>query len=195
MRLLITTLALLIAASTAAQSTTIVDVTATATTTVTQTATNIDGRGPCDGFYGACVVYGGYGGPAAYTTTVYATGSSPRTTITTPTSTTTFVTSTSTIMQTTTVSGTTTVSNSGACNDYDGACVVYGSGGTATSTVYAGSSTTSAHHGNGDGEIGETSDSGNDGAIGNAASTDKRQIGGLVAGCLVMLSLVLGAST
>lgn len=116
------------------------------TTTVTQTVTGTEGA--CDNFYGACVVYT-YGGTAAYTTTVY--GSSPATTISTPTSATTRV--------TTTTEKTITVSGTGACNNYEGACVVYGAAESPTTTVYSGSS--NGHGGSSDGEIGETSNEGN----------------------------------
>ena len=141
-------------------STTVVEV--TATTTVTASASGNE-SGACDNFYGACVVYGGYGS-AAYTTTVYA-GSATRTVTTTTGQ----QTSTSLVTSTTTVVQTTTASNSGACDSYDGACVVYGTNGVATTTVYSGSSTNTSK-GNGDGEIGESGNAGSEGAIGGAAA-------------------------
>ncbi|KAK0247248.1 hypothetical protein B0A54_11923 [Friedmanniomyces endolithicus] len=111
------------------QSTTVVAV--TATSTITHTATNTDGaQGACNNFYGACVVYGG-SGDAAYTTTIYATG--PSTTYATPTPTS-LVTSTSTAT-TEVVVQTTTVSNSGACQGYDGSCVVYNTANGAAATT------------------------------------------------------------
>ncbi|KAK3072453.1 hypothetical protein LTR53_006780 [Teratosphaeriaceae sp. CCFEE 6253] len=149
-----------------ADSTTIVAV--TATTTITQTATNTDGaHGGCNNFYGACVVYGGYGDPS-YTTTIYATSPSTTQITTLPTS---LVTWTSTAA-TEVVVHTTTVSNSGACQGFDESSVVYSTaGGAAATTVYAGNggSTASGRGGNSDGEIGNTSNDGGDGAIGNAA--------------------------
>ncbi|KAK0353912.1 hypothetical protein LTR91_008247 [Friedmanniomyces endolithicus] len=150
------------------QSTTVVAV--TATSTITQTATNTDGvQGACNNFYGACVVYGG-SGDAAYTTTIYATGPSPTHTTSTPTS---LVTSTSTAT-TEVVVQTTTVSNSGACQGYDGSCVVYNTAnGAATTTVYAGNNGNSGG-GNGNGEIGNTGNGGGNGAIGSGTSSSNR---------------------
>ncbi|KAK1069328.1 hypothetical protein LTR74_004894 [Friedmanniomyces endolithicus] len=151
------------------QSTTVVAV--TATSTITHTATNTDGaQGACNNFYGACVVYGG-AGDAAYTTTIYATGPSTTYTTSTPTS---LVTSTSTAT-TEVVVRTTTVSNSGACQGYDGSCVVYNTANSAVATtVYAGTNGNGGG-GNGNGEIGNTGNGGGNGAIGsgvsNAAST------------------------
>ncbi|TKA82737.1 hypothetical protein B0A55_01089 [Friedmanniomyces simplex] len=161
------------------QSTTVVAV--TATTTVTQTATNTDGaQGACNNFYGACVVYGGYGNPS-YTTTIYATG--PPTTHTTPTPMS-LVTSTSTATEV--VVQSTTVSNSGACQGYDGSCVVYNTAnGAAATTVYAGNSGNGGG-GNGNGEIGNTSNGRGDGAIGSGASTLERRFAlALAAGSLL----------
>ncbi|KAK0270866.1 hypothetical protein LTR35_013918 [Friedmanniomyces endolithicus] len=151
-----------------AQSTTVVAV--TATSTITHTATNTDGaQGACNNFYGACVVYGG-SGDAAYTTTIYATG--PSTTYATPTPTS-LVTSTSTAT-TEVVVQTTTVSNSGACQGYDGSCVVYNTAnGAAATTVYAGNNGNGGG-GNSNGEIGNTGNGGGNGAIGSGASSLNR---------------------
>ncbi|KAK4892488.1 hypothetical protein LTR27_008952 [Elasticomyces elasticus] len=133
-------------------STTVVAV--TATTTITQTATNTDGgQGACNNFYGACVVYGGYGDPS-YTTTIYASGPSIAHSTPTPTS---LVTSTSTATEV--VVQTTTVSDSGACQGYEGSA--------AATTVYTGNG--NGRGGNGDGEIGNTNNGGGDGAIGSGA--------------------------
>ncbi|KAK1073205.1 hypothetical protein LTR12_010816 [Friedmanniomyces endolithicus] len=146
------------------QSTTVVAV--TATNTITHTATNTDGaQGACNNFYGACVVYGG-SGDAAYTNTIYATGPSTTYATQTPTS---LVTSTSTAT-TEVIVQTTTVSNSGACQGYDGSCVVYNTAnGAAATTVYAGNSGNSGG-GNGNGEIGNTGNGGGNGAIGSGTS-------------------------
>ncbi|KAK0837700.1 hypothetical protein LTS02_017916, partial [Friedmanniomyces endolithicus] len=143
------------------QSTTVVAV--TATSAITHTTTNTDGaQGACNNFYGACVVYGG-SGEAAYTTTIYATG--PSTTYATPTPTS-LVTSTSTAT-TEVIVQTTTVSNSGACQGYDGSCVVYNTAnGAAATTVYAGNNGNSGG-GNSNGEIGNTGSGGGNGAIGS----------------------------
>lgn len=145
------------------------------TTTVTRTVTGTEGA--CNNFYGACVVYT-YGGTAAYTTTVY--GSLPATT-TTPTSVTTRV--------TTTTEKTTTVSGAGACNNYEGACVVYGTVESPTTTVYAGSS--NGHGGSADGIIGETSNE--DDPVGSdAARLDMGSTAAFAAGVtLVSLSLTV----
>ncbi|KAK0342779.1 hypothetical protein LTR94_020921 [Friedmanniomyces endolithicus] len=145
------------------QSTTVVAV--TATSAITHTTTNTDGaQGACNNFYGACVVYGG-SGEAAYTTTIYATG--PSTTYATPTPTS-LVTSTSTAT-TEVIVQTTTVSNSGACQGYDGSCVVYNTAnGAAATTVYAGNNGNSGG-GNSNGEIGNTGSGGGNGAIGSAS--------------------------
>ncbi|KAK5677469.1 hypothetical protein LTS10_010041 [Elasticomyces elasticus] len=143
-------------------STTVVAV--TATTTITQTAYNTDGgQGACNNFYGACVVYGGYGHPS-YTTTIYASG--PSTVYSTP-SPTSLVTSTSTATEV--VVQTTTVSDSGACQGYEGSCVVYNTADSAAATtVYTGNG--NGQGGNGDGVIGNTNNGGGDGAIGSDAS-------------------------
>ncbi|KAK5691404.1 hypothetical protein LTR97_011397 [Elasticomyces elasticus] len=140
-------------------STTIVAV--TATTTITQTATNTDGgQGACNNFYGACVVYGGYGDPS-YTTTIYASGPSTAYLTPIPTS---LVTSTSTATEI--VVQTTTVSDSGACQGFEGSCVVYNTADSAAATtVYTGNG--NGRGGNGDGEIGNTNNGGGDGAIGS----------------------------
>ncbi|EMC93592.1 hypothetical protein BAUCODRAFT_246259 [Baudoinia panamericana UAMH 10762] len=172
MNLIATALLTCVALSTAsnidvrAVSTTVVAV--TATTTITQTATNSAGaQGACDNFYGACVVYIGYGNPS-YSTTFY--NYAPSTTLTTRTTTpspTTIVTSYSTQV----VVQTTTVSNSGECNNYNGACVVYQTAAGAATTVYPGSS--GNHQGSSQGEIGLTSNNGGDGTIGAASGLDK----------------------
>jgi len=180
---------ILLAAYTLAESTSTTIVAITATTTVTQTATGTEGA--CDNFYGACVIYGSYGSTAEYTTTVYGTPLPPASPEpppnTTPSPTTTLVTSTSTIEQTTTVSET------GACQNYDGSCVVYGADGSPTTTVYSGSSSNEGQHGhpgNSDGEIGESSGS-SDGAIGAAAGYDIRFTSTLTVGILfVILSII-----
>ncbi|KAK5117556.1 hypothetical protein LTR62_004978 [Meristemomyces frigidus] len=149
------------------QSTAVVAV--TATTTITQTASSANGA--CDNFYGACVVYGGQGTP--YTTTAYATGSPATSTGTTlrTTAPTTIVTSYSTATQT--VVKTMTASNSGECNNYEGACVVYSSpAGAAATTVYT--SNSGEGGGNGDGEIGNTASHGDEGLIGTASGLSSR---------------------
>lgn len=146
-------LALLAAAQT---STTLVSI--TRTTTVRATAT--DDENACVGFYGACVIYG-LGDGADDTTTVYR--SAPRT-------------PSLIVTATTTVLATTTAADSGACNDYTGACVVYGSGhdGAASSTVYQpsgapGDSDGHAGLGNGEGYIAAQGDDGGEGQLGGTA--------------------------
>lgn len=129
------TLALLHATANCQQSTTLV----TATTTITATET---GDGACQNFNGACVVYGGGaggGGQATpYTTTVHAGG-----------------TPSSTRVITTTVyisaGGATTEAASSACQNFNGACVVYATDSQGYATQ---SAATTIRGGNGDGEIG-----------------------------------------
>lgn len=118
----------------------------------------------CNNFVGACVVYGsGTDGAAPYTTTVYVSGNTPS-----PTTVVTF--STTTIPATRTVTG----SSAGACGDFTGACVVYGTGnGAASTTVYA-SGTPGSGSNDGDGVIGQNS--GGDGQIGGSDSHG--QLGG-----------------
>lgn len=110
----------------------------TATTTITATET---GDGACQNFNGACVVYGGggEGGQATpYTTTVFA-GSTPS----------------STRVTTTTVyisaGGATTAAASSACQNFNGACVVYA---TDSQGHVTRSAATTIRGGNGNGEIG-----------------------------------------
>ncbi|KAK0936400.1 hypothetical protein LTR29_012073 [Friedmanniomyces endolithicus] len=166
------------------QSTVVVAV--TATSTITHTATNTDGaQGACNNFYGACVVYGG-SGDAAYTTTIYATG--PSTTYATPTPTS-LVTSTSTAT-TEVVVQTTTVSNSGACQGYDGSCVVYNTANSAAATtVYAGGNGNGGA-GTGNGEIGNTGSGGGNGAIGSGVSNSASTSNILSAASFSALSLL-----
>lgn len=124
--------------------------------------------GACNGFFGACVVYGPEGS-APYTTTVYE--------------------STNNLVPTTIVTSTvipepaSTTSSPNACADFTGACVVYG-----TNTDGAAQYTTTAYHGggngNGQGVIGAQGDG--DGYIGAA----RRHIG-LEAVQLSALTLVL----
>lgn len=159
-------------------TTTLVSVTLTTTihlTSPTPSNTNNAG-GPCENFYGACVVYGGQGA-AAYTTTVYATGPSPTPTPTTPST---------TFTRTTTLLATTTVSDSGACADYSGACVVYATNGAAATTVYGG------QQGNGQGFIGGGGQQGGQGFIGAAGRVDGRVCTGLVGGLVVGLVFAVG---
>ncbi|KAF2163795.1 hypothetical protein M409DRAFT_25976 [Zasmidium cellare ATCC 36951] len=146
-------LSLFLAIANCQTSTTLV----TATTTVTSSAT--DNGGACNDFVGACVVYGGPGG--AYTTTVYA-ASSPRPTVVTATTTTTVTYIPAEQATTGAVS---------ACQNYEGACVVYGTNaqGSAqyTTTVFAGASNSGQNNGNngGAGLIGGSNGNG-DGYIG-----------------------------
>lgn len=128
----------------------------TATTTVTSSVS--DNGGACNNFNGACVVYGGPGG-AAYTTTVYATSHPPPT----------IVTATTTTTVTYIPAEQATTGAVSACQNYNGACVVYGTNaqGSAqyTTTVYAGASNSGSNNGNGDGVIGGSNGNG-DGYIG-----------------------------
>ena len=152
----------LITSAAAQTSTTLVSVTRTTTVRVTAT----DYENACENFYGACVVYGD-GNAAGYTTTVYR--YAPSTTPSSlPPTTTPVVTSTTTFL------ATTTASNSDACNDFSGACVVYG--GDATSTVYnagdnSGSDSNNDHAGLGDddGYIAAQGDDGGEGQLGGTA--------------------------
>ena len=145
-----------ISLSAAQTSTTLVSVTRTTTVRVTAT----DYEGACQGFYGACVVYGD-GDAAGYTTTVYQYAPS--------TSSTPVVTSTTTFL------ATTTAANSDACASFTGACVVYGPGygGASSSTVYyAGSSNDNNGHdglGNGQGYIAAQGEDEGEGQIGGTA--------------------------
>lgn len=145
--------------------------------------TATDYQGACENFVGACVVYGTYAS-APYTTTVYRyapSPSPPRAPAPPPTPsprTNTITTSTRVIL------ATTTASNEGACSNFRGACVVYGSNTVAgqptrtvyydgTSTVvYAGASATPTRPGGGQGYIGPKADAG-DGVIGGAAGIDR----------------------
>lgn len=130
--------------------------TSTTLVTATTTVTSSDDGGACNDFNGACVVYGGPGGA---TTTVYA-GSSPRPTVVTATTTTTITRIPAEEATTGAVS---------ACQNYNGACIVYGtnSQGSAqyTTTVYAGQDNNGGNEGNGDGVIGGSNGNG-DGYIG-----------------------------
>lgn len=168
-------LALLFWITVAAAQTSTTLVSVTRTTTIHVTATDYEGA--CQGFVGACVVYGS-GNAADYTTTVYQYGPSgnpgpppppppppPSTPTPVVTSTTTFV-------------ATMTASNSDACRNFNGACVVYGPGygGASSSTVYyAGSSngnngnTGQAGVGNSGGYIAAQGDDGGDGQLGGTA--------------------------
>lgn len=123
----------------------------TATTTVTSNAS--DDGGACNNFNGACVVYGGPGG-AAYTTTVYATSHPPPS----------IVTATTTTTVTYIPAEQASAGATSACQNYNGACVVYGTDaqGSAqyTTTVYAGESNTGGGNGNGDGVIGGSNGNG-----------------------------------
>ena len=158
-------------------------VSVTLTTTVHATSTDSGTGGPCDNFYGACVVYGGQGS-AAYTTTVYATGPAPTPTPTTPST---------TYTRTTTYLATTTVTDGNACRNYDGACVVYATDGTAASTVYAGS----AGPGNAGGFIGAAPSGdgtgGDNGVIGFGAAgrIDVRWAMGLAVGMVGVVGLFI----
>ncbi|KAL1582701.1 hypothetical protein WHR41_08574 [Cladosporium halotolerans] len=123
-----------------AQSTTVVSL--TSTTTIYASATDL--ANACNNFSGACVVYGdndAHGAP--YTTTVYR-GSSP--------------TPTSVVTSTTIVQATATVTDANACQDFDGACVVYAGSGEAAYTTTAsgyrgGQAGQQQHLGNADGYI------------------------------------------
>lgn len=143
-------LSLFLAIANCQTSTTLV----TATTTVTSSAS--DEGGACNNFNGACVVYGGPGG-AAYTTTVYATSHPPPS----------IVTATTTTTVTYIPAEQASTGAASACQNYNGACVVYGTNaqGSAqyTTTVYAGESNSGGNNGNADGVIG-----GNDGNDGNS---------------------------
>lgn len=123
----------------------------TATTTVTSSAS--DDGGACNNFNGACVVYGGPGG-AAYTTTVYSTSHPPPS----------IVTATTTATVTYIPAEQASTGAASACQNYNGACVVYGTNaqGSAqyTTTVYAGASNTGGSNGNGDGVIGGSNGNG-----------------------------------
>lgn len=152
----------LITSAASQTSTTLVSVTRTTTVRVTAT----DYENACGNFYGACVVYGD-GNAAGYTTTVYR--YAPSTTRSNPPTTPTPV-----VTTTTTFLATTTASNSDACNDFSGACVVYG--GDATSTVYnagsdGGNNDKDDHAGLGDdgGYIAAQGDDGGDGQLGGTA--------------------------
>lgn len=103
-----------------AQKTTVVSL--TSTTTIHATATDLSNA--CNNFNGACVVYGdnnAHGAP--YTTTVYR-GNSPTTT--------------DVVTSTTIVQATTTATDANACQDFNGACVVYAGNGEAAYTTTAG---------------------------------------------------------
>lgn len=138
--------------SLASAQTTVVSV--TSTTTIHATAT--DNSNACNNFYGACVVYGDNGQGAAYTTTVYASGTSPS------------LTPTSLITSTTTVPASTTATDAATCKSFDGSCVVYGSGGSGeyTTTSYAATSSL----GNSGGYIAKSTDRDSPGYIGAASS-------------------------
>lgn len=102
-----------------AQSTTIVSL--TSTTTVHATAT--DYANACNNFNGACVVYGdNEANGAEYTTTVYRDSS---------------LTPTEIVTSTTVIETTTTASDASACENFNGACVVYAGNGEAAYTTTA----------------------------------------------------------
>lgn len=131
-----------------------------AITTVTATES-----GACNDFVGACVVYGTEGA-APYYTTLYAGMSGTSRIVTT---------STTTLSRITESIGT-TADAAGACQDFVGACVVYGTGAAGasyTTTVYNGNSP-QATLGNSDGYIGPAGDS--DGYIGEASSINMRVV-------------------
>lgn len=123
-----------------AQSTTVVSL--TSTTTIHASATDL--ANACNNFNGACVVYGdndAHGAP--YTTTVYR-GSSP--------------TPRSVVTSTTIIQATATVTDANACQDFNGACVVYAGSGeaayTTTPSGYQGGQAGQQQHlGNADGYI------------------------------------------
>jgi hypothetical protein len=167
--------------------------------------TATDYQGACNDFVGACVVYGTYAS-APYTTTVYRYAPSPPPPgppppPPSPPPTPSWTTST------TVVAATTTVSNSGACADFVGACVVYGtsanapasstvyygSNGNPTRTVYyAGNSAAPAQQPAGDGQgwIGQKGGDSGDGFIGEASSRDRwtcLAVLGLAALCAVLM--------
>lgn len=137
-----------------------------AVTSAVPATTTVDSPNGCNNFVGACVVYG-TDNPG--TTTVYASNTTPS-----PTS---FVT------QTTTVYVSATAKPTSACQNYFGACVVYGGGGAGgaqyTTTVYNDGSNTGGNNGNGQGEIGQTGGDSNQGAIGGASQVSVRWARGL----------------
>lgn len=154
-----------ITTSAAQTSTTLVSVTRTTTVRVTAT----DYENACANFYGACVVYGN-GDAADYTTTVYryapTTSSSPSPPTPTP-----VVTSTKTFL------ATTTASDSDACQNFNGACVVYGGHAASSTVYYAGSDGNDPHDDGGHEGLGDNDgyiaaqgdDDGGDGQIGGTA--------------------------
>ncbi|KAM0719355.1 hypothetical protein Q7P37_005260 [Cladosporium fusiforme] len=124
-----------------AQSTTVVSLTSTTTVHASET----DDANACNNFNGACVVYGdNEANGAPYTTTVY------RDVTPTPTE---IVTSTTIIQETT------TASDASACENFNGACVVYAGNGEAAYT------TTAAGY-QGDQGVGQKSPGNSDGYIG-----------------------------
>ena len=152
---LLATICLCFLVSLAAAQTTVVSI----TSTTTIHATTTDSSNACNNFAGACVVYGSPNGQgaAAYTTTVY---SGNPTTSPTPTS---LVTSTTVVL------ATKTVTDASACQNFDGSCVVYGSGGSGqyyTTTAYAATSSL----GNSGGYIAAESNRDSPGYIGAASA-------------------------
>lgn len=143
---------LLLCGLTYAQSTTIVSL--TSTTTVHASAT--DDANACNNFNGACVVYGdNEANGAEYTTTVYR-DSSP--------------TPTEIVTSTTIIQATTTASDASACENFNGACVVYAGNGEAAYT-------TTADGYNGEQAVGQQAIGNSDGYIG-----EKKGHGAAVAG-------------
>lgn len=178
-------LASLFAFSAAQTSTTLVSVTRTTTVRVTAT----DNESACANFYGACVVYGD-GNAAGYTTTVYRYAPTTPANPPPPPS----PTPTPVVTSTTTFLATTTASNSDACQNFNGACVVYGAGaggGAASSTVYyAGSEGDGGNGHQGVGNSGgyiaaQGNDRGGDGQIGGTAGATalKRSTYEALVGC------------
>ncbi|KAF2478864.1 hypothetical protein BDY17DRAFT_328375 [Neohortaea acidophila] len=109
---------------------------------VTETATVATHHGACESFTGLCFVLGPSAGPPS-TTTVYETPAPPappQSTITTLTT---------SVISTTTDFATTSVPNSNACESFTGACVVYGTDQSTTTTFYATST------GNSHGDLGQ----------------------------------------
>ena len=138
----------------------------TATTTVTATES-----GACDNFVGACVVYG-TDGAAPYTTTVY-TANPAQATITATATTTVYLSA-----------GAPVTAASGACSDFNGACVVYASdaqGASYTTTVYGGNS------GNNQGLIGGKKGGSGDGFIGGSSALT---VGSWTAAVVLLMALL-----
>lgn len=168
------TFVLLLCNAAAQVTTTVVETTSTKTVHVTAT----DYAGACDNFVGACVVYGTHGA-APYTTTVYRYA---------PTST-----SATLVTSTTTLVATTTASDSGACESFVGACVVYATNedGAATRSVYYAGSSATARPGNDQGYIGPKQDDGGDGVIGRGAAGTVQSSMNTVLGFVLLLPVFI----